>query len=369
MATASTSKVVTSFLLLSFGFLLTGFCLALFVRWNMASTVELPPLINFEYNEIAVHHAVVMIHFGLLPILIGALGVFFSDYRNENLITIEYLPFSFTVSGLLYFFGLFLRILFRQLESYYSDILILCGLILCIVTFAFLSFNSIADRAKNLKSSNWYNLSFLVLHITYLIFFIKLSPQLIASLAFVAKNGATHINWTTPLNIMEGYFQFGILLPLIGVSHWVLTDDREEIKYQASKLFTVLGASLITAGILTLTIRVFINLLFIEAFHLNFPQHYLIASGCLLLLIGASYKLFSKIVEVGLEPALGLLHFWLTLICTASTVIPLVLGGNFESSQNLLLWSSIAMFLSQLVFPYNIIVSYLRSKDRPEGTL
>jgi cytochrome c oxidase subunit 1 len=212
--------------------------------------------------------------------------------------------------------------------------------------------------------------------------------------AIVAIGALSFIVWAHHMYVsgMNPYFGFFfatttliIAVPTaIKVYNWVLTLWRGNIQLNVPMLFAIgFIFTFINGGLTGLFLgNVTIDLPLSDTYFVVAHFHMVMAVSPILVVFGAIYHWYPKITGKMLDDTLGKLHFWITLIGTYSIYYPMHYLG-FEgvprryfaygdtdfmsaSSQDLNAAISIAAFIvgfSQLIFLYNLIVSYFRGKE------
>jgi cytochrome c oxidase subunit 1 len=170
----------------------------------------------------------------------------------------------------------------------------------------------------------------------------------------------------------------------IKVYNWVLTLWRGNIHLRVPMLFAIgFVFTFINGGLTGLFLgNVTIDLPLSDTYFVVAHFHMVMAVSPILVVFGAIYHWYPKITGKMLDDTLGRIHFWMTFLGTYAIYYPMHYlgfeglprryfaygdtGFISESSQDLnaaITIAAIIVALSQLIFIYNLIVSYFRGKD------
>lgn len=212
--------------------------------------------------------------------------------------------------------------------------------------------------------------------------------------AIVVIGALSFIVWAHHMYVsgMNPYFGFFfatttliIAVPTaLKVYNWVLTLWRGNIRLNVPMLFAIgFIFTFINGGLTGLFLgNVTIDLPLSDTMFVVAHFHMVMAVSPVLVVFGAIYHWYPKITGRMLNDSLGKFHFWVTFLGTYAIYYPMhylgflgvprryyaIEGTDFipESAMNLNAGISIAAFIVgavQLVFVYNLIVSYFRGKE------
>lgn len=207
----------------------------------------------------------------------------------------------------------------------------------------------------------------------------------IGALSFVVW---AHHMYVSGMNPYFGFFfattTLIIAVPTaIKVYNWVLTLWRGNIRLNVPMLFAIgFIFTFINGGLTGLFLgNVTIDLPLSDTMFVVAHFHMVMAVSPVLVVFGAIYHWYPKVTGRMLDETLGKWHFWITFVGTYAIYYPMhylgflgvprryysIEGTNFipESAMTLNAGISIAAFIvgaAQLIFIYNMIVSYFRGK-------
>jgi cytochrome c oxidase subunit 1 len=211
--------------------------------------------------------------------------------------------------------------------------------------------------------------------------------------AILIIGGLSFIVWAHHMYVsgMNPYFGFFfatttliIAIPTaIKVYNWVLTLWRGNIHLNVPMLFAIgFIFTFVNGGLTGLFLgNVVVDLPLSDTMFVVAHFHMVMAIAPILVVFGAIYHWYPKITGRMFDDTLGKIHFWITFVGSYAIYYPMhylgfmgvprryyaISGTNFipESAQSLNAAISIAAFIvgaAQIVFLYNLIVSYFKGK-------